>query len=97
MGEEKMLKDFMDAALECKLVDVNDKAGYRVFQITNHCSIPFLLRRMKTVYEVPPFQSVRVKMGKWPKTGKYCDPQFEVDNMWTVGDKHPNFMLEIDK
>ena len=97
MGDEKMLKEFMDAALECKLVDVNEKAGYRVFQITNHCSIPFILRRMKTVYEVPPFQSVRVKMGKWPKTGEYCDPQFVVDNMWTVGDKHPNFMLEIDK
>ena len=97
MGEEKILKEFMDAALDCKLVDIDEKAGYRVFQITNTCSIPFILRRLNSVYEVPPFQSVRVKIGKWPKTGKYCDPQFIVENMWTVGDKHPNFMLAIDK
>ena len=97
IGEEKWLKEFMDAAIDCKLVSVNDQKGYRVFQLTNTCSIPFRLRRLKSVYTLKPFQSLRVKIGRNKNTEVYYDPQFIVENMWTVGDKNPNFMLKIDK
>ena len=96
VGEEMWLKEFIDAAIDCKLVLTNEKAGYRVFQLTNTCSIPFRLRCHNTVITLKPFQSLRITKELNKKTGKYYDPQFIVENMWTVGDKHPNFKLKID-
>ena len=97
VGEEKWLAEFLNAAVECKVVAVNDKKEHRAFQLTNHCSVPFILRRGKTIYTLNPFQSLRVNFGKDKKTGKYNNPKFVVDNMWTVGDKHPSLTIEIDK
>ena len=97
IGEEKWLEEFLNAAVECKVVAVNDKKEHRSFQLTNHCSVPFILRRGKTIYTLNPFQSLRVNFGKDKKTGKFNNPKFTVDNMWTVGDKHPSLTIEIDK
>ncbi len=97
VGEKMWLKEFMDASIECKIVSINEQKGYRVFQLTNTCSVPFRLRRLKAVYTLKPFESLRIKIGRNSKTGIYYDPQFIVENMWTEGDQNPNFMLEIDK
>ena len=97
IGEEKWLKEFADAAIDCKIVSINEKKGHRVFQITNTCSIPFRLRRLKSVYTLKPFESLRVRIGRNKDTGVYYKPQFIVENMWTAGDKHPNFIFTIDK
>ncbi len=97
IGEEQWLAEFLNAAVECKVVAVNEKKGHRAFQLTNHCSVPFILRRGKTIYTLNPFHSLRVNFGKNKETGKYNTPKFTVDNMWTVGDKHPALTLEVDK
>ncbi|MBR1962956.1 MAG: PHP domain-containing protein [Alistipes sp.] len=97
IGEEVWLEQFLNSAVDCKVVAENEKKGHRAFQLTNTCSIPFLLRRGGTVYVLKPFQSLRVNFGKDKNSGKYRKPVFTVDNMWTVGDKHPVFTLEIDK
>ena len=87
----------VNAAVDCKVVAVNDKKEHRAFLLTNHCSVPFILRRGKTIYTLNPFQSLRVNFGKDKKTGKFNNPKFTVDNMWTIGDKHPSLTIEIDK
>ena len=97
IGEEMWLAEFLNAAVDCKVIAENEKKGHRAFQLTNHCSVPFILRRGKSVYTLNPFQSLRVNFGKNKETGKYNEPNFTVDNMWTVGDKHPSLTIEIDK
>lgn len=97
VGEEMWLNEFLNAAVDCKVVAVNEKKGHRAFQLTNHCSVPFILRRGKTIYTLNPFHSLRVNFGKNKENGKYNEPKFTVDNMWTVGDKHPSLTIEIDK
>jgi len=97
IGEEMWLNEFLNAAVECKVIAVNDKKEHRAFKITNHCSVPFILRRGKSIYTLNPFQSIRVNFGKNKENGKYNDPKFVVENMWTVGDKHPALTIEIDK
>ena len=97
IGEEKWLAEFLNASVECKVIAVNDKKGHRAFQLTNHCSVPFILRRGKTIYTLNPFTSLRVNFGKDKESGKFNEPKFTVDNMWTVGDKHPALTIEVDK
>ncbi|MBR2859180.1 MAG: PHP domain-containing protein [Alistipes sp.] len=97
IGEEMWLGEFLNAAVECKVVAVNDKKEHRAFQLTNHCSVPFVFRRGKTTYTLNPFHSIRVNFGKNKENGKYNTPKFAVENMWTVGDKHPVLTIEIDK
>lgn len=97
IGEEVWLKELLDAAVDCKLVEVNEKKGHRAFQLTNTCSVPFILRRGSLVYNLRPFQSLRINISRNKKTGEFLKPEFVVDNMWTVGDKHPKFILKIDK
>ena len=97
IGEQMWLEEFLNAAVDCKVIAVNEKKEHRAFQLTNHCSVPFILRRGKTIYTLNPFQSIRVNFGKDKKNGKYRNPEFVVDNMWTVGDAHPKMTIEIDK
>lgn len=96
VGEEVWLEEFLNSAVECKVVTENAK-GERVFSLTNTCSIPFLLRRGSRVYTLNPFESVSVSLGKDKSSGNYLAPVFTIDNMWSVGDKHPQFTIEIDR
>ena len=96
-GEEKLLGDFLNAAVDCHLMKVNEKKGERTFMLTNMSSITYRLRRGKTIYELEPFKSVMVTLGKDKNTGEYIAPRFRVDNMWHIDFKHPSFELEIDK
>ena len=97
IGEEMWLAEFLNAAIDCKVVAENTKKGNRTFLLTNHCSVPFILRRGKSIYTLNPFQSLRVNFDKDKESGNYKKPTFTVDNMWTVGDKHPALTIEIDK
>ena len=96
-GEEKLLSDFLNAAVDCKIVKVNEKKGDRTYIFTNMSSITYRLRRGKTIYELEPFKSVMVTLGKDKKTGGYTEPKFHVENMWHVDFKHPEITLELDK
>lgn len=97
VGEEIWLKEFLNEAIDCKQIAVNEKKGYRGFALTNNCSIPFILRRGKLVYVLKPFQSLHINISRDKKSGEFQKPAFTVDNMWTVGDKHPWITLSIDK
>ena len=97
IGEEMWLAEFLNAAVECKVVAVNSDKKHRAFQLTNNCSVPFILRRGKTIYTLNPFASLRVNFGTDKESGKFNEPKFSVENMWTVGDKHPVLTIEIDK
>ena len=97
IGEEKLLADYLNAAVECRLTKVDNEAGKRTFQLTNTTSIPYRLRRGKLIYELDPFRSVTITLGKNKESGKYINPEFSVTNMWHVDFKHPLVTLEIDK
>ena len=97
IGEEVWLKEFINEAVDCKVIAVNEKEGHRGFQLTNTCSIPFILRRGKLVYVLNPFQSLHINISRDKETGEFYKPEFTVDNMWTVGDKHPKIHIAIDK
>lgn len=96
-GEEKLLCDFLNASIECRKVKEDAKKGNRTFMLTNMSSITYRLRRGKTVYELEPFKSVMVTLGKDKKTGEYIPPCFRVDNMLHMDFKNPTFELELDK
>ena len=96
-GEEKLLCDFLNAAVDCKLMKVNEKKGERTFMYTNMSSFTYRLRRGKLVYELEPFKSLIFTLGKNKKTGEYLAPQFTVENMWHMDFKHPVIELELDK
>ncbi len=97
IGEEKWLKEFANAAIDCRLVSENNKDGKRFYVLTNKSSIAIHLRRGKTIYMLEPFKTQNISFGKNKKTGKYNAPKFTVDNMWHVDYKHPVVELEIDK
>lgn len=96
-GEEKLLSDFLNAAVECRIMKENIKKGERTFLLTNMSSLPYRLRRGSIVYELEPFKSVLLNIGKNKKTGEYDTPRFRVDNMWHVDFKNPTIVLEIDE
>jgi predicted metal-dependent phosphoesterase TrpH len=97
IGTEEWLSEFLNAAVDCRVVKVDQEGEKRLFQITNMSSITYRLRRGKTVYELEPFKSVMVTLGKDKKTGEYIPPRFRVDNMWHMDFKNPTFELELDK
>ena len=97
IGKEEWLAELLNASIDCRVVLENKEKGSRKFQITNHSSIPYSLRRGKKVYTVEPFKSVFVTIGKEKDSKKYAAPKFTVDNMWHVDYKHPVVVLDIDK
>ncbi len=97
IGEESLLKDFLNAAVDCRITRVDEKKGNRTFQVTNMSSITYRLRRGKLIYELEPFKSLQFSLGKDKKTGKFVEPKFSVENMYHVDYKHPSIVLEIDK
>ena len=92
MGEVEWLQEFLDAAIDCKVVARNDNKKTQTCQLTNHCSIPFLLRRGDRVYKLDPFQSIQVIHS----TKNEEKLQFVVDNMWIVDEQHPQLTVNAD-
>lgn len=99
IGAEKWLKALFNASIECKVVhvnDVNEKKGNRIFQLTNHSSIPYTLRRGKGVYTLKPFESLTIGFGK-DKEGNFRAPRLRVANMWHMDNQNLTLDIEIDK
>lgn len=97
IGEEKWLVEFLNAAIDCRIVLENKEKETRKYQITNYSSIPYTLRHGKKTYTLEPFKSIYVNLGKEKNSKKYAAPKFTVENMWHVDYKHPVVTLEIDK
>lgn len=97
IGEEMWLREFFNAAVDCKMVKEDAKKGVRTYMLTNMSSITYMLRRGKTTYELEPFKSLMVNFGKNKKTGQYAAPKFRVDNMWHIDYQHPTFEVALDK
>lgn len=96
VGSEYWLKEFFNASIECQVVRTNEKKGNRTFQLTNHTSIPYTLRRGKGIYTLNPFESITISFGKH-KEGYYLDPKLRVTNMWGMDNKNLTLEIKIDK
>ena len=97
IGEEKWLEELLNESIECKMVQENKEKGTRKFQLTNHSSIPYTLRKGKKTYRVEPLHSVYITLGKDENGKKYLKPEFSVDNMWHVDYQHPTIEIKLDK
>jgi hypothetical protein len=97
IGEEKWLTEYLNAAIECRITNINEKADKRTFQLTNNTSITYRLRHGKLIYELEPFHSLTITLGKDKESGKLIEPEFRVDNMWHIDYQHPNIKIEGDK
>ena len=97
IGEESWLKEFLNAAIDCKIVKEDAKKGVRTYILTNTTSITYKLHRGKAVYELEPFKTLMVNFSKDKKSGNYHTPKFRVDNMWHIDYQHPTIEIELDK
>ena len=96
MGEESYLRKFINGAIRCTIISEDVKKGTRTYNLTNECSIPFILRKGKSAQELEGFQSLRFTVGKNKETGSYLLPEFTVDNMWHIDEQHPVIEIEVD-
>lgn len=97
IGEEKMLAEFLNESITCKLVKEDSKKGQRTYMLTNMTSIPYQLRRGRTIYELEPFKAITVNFGRDKESGKLLAPKFRVDNMWHIDYQHPTIEIKVDK
>ena len=97
IGEINWLTELLNESVDCRMVKVDEKKGNRTFQLTNHSSITYRLQRGKTIYELEPFKSLMISVGKDKKSGKYALPKFRVNNMWQEDHKQPTIEIAIDK
>ena len=97
IGEESWLAEFLNAAVDCRMVNDNEKKGLRRYALTNMSSITYRLRRGRIVYELEPFQTTFVDIKKDKETGKYRLPKMRAENMWIADYKHPTITLKLDK
>ena len=97
IGEEKWLSKFLNAAIDCRLVNTDKKKESRTFTFTNRSSLTYKLRRGKTVYTLEPFRTITISLGKDKKTGMLSEPTFRVDNMWYIDYQHPTIEIKVDK
>jgi predicted metal-dependent phosphoesterase TrpH len=97
IGDVNWLGELLNASVDCRIIKVDEKKGNRTFQLTNHSSITYRLQRGKTIYELEPFKSLMISVGKDKKSGKYVLPKFRVNNMWQEDYKHPNIEIALDK
>ncbi len=97
IGEEEWLTEFLNAAIDCRLIRVNPKGNSRMFAFTNYSSYPYSLRIGRTVHVLEPFRTLTLSFGEDKKTGKLLNPSFRVDNMWVANHLHPTIEIKIDQ
>ena len=97
IGKEEWLAEFLNAAVDCRVVKVDEKKGQRTFQFTNMSSITYRMRRGRMTYVLEPFKSIMVIFGKDKEKKKYTTPKFVIDNMWHSDFKKPAIEIKIDK
>ena len=90
MGEEKLLSDFFNAAIECKVLREDKSKGVMLLRFRNESSISFRICYNNAIYEVEPFKSVNM-------TFSGTTPKFTIENMWHIDYQHPEIKVEIDK
>ena len=97
IGEEKWLVKLLNESIDCRFVSENKEKETCKYQITNHSSIPYTLRKGKKTYILEPFKSLYFTLGKDEKGKKYLLPEFRIENMWHIDYQHPVIKIEIDK
>ena len=97
VGEEKLLGDFLNAAVDCRIVSENKEKGIRTYRLTNNTSFAYSLRLGKKVIILEPFKPTHVNIGKDKKSGKYLTSKFKVESMYHVDYQHPIIEIELDK
>ena len=97
IGEEKWLAELLNASVDCRLAKVNEKKGSRTFALTNTSSLTYRLRYGKAIYELEPFKTTFVNIGKNKQTGEFRPLKLRVENMWVTDYKHPSIEITLDK
>jgi hypothetical protein len=97
IGEEEWLSEFLNAAIDCRLLREDKEKGSRTYILTNTTSFTYTFRRGKTMHQLEPFHTLTLSFGKDKKSGKYNSPKVNVQNMWIAGYKHPTIELKNDK
>jgi hypothetical protein len=97
MGEQTLLAKFLNGAIFCCVTAENNDKKLRTYTLTNNCSVPFILKRGKSVHTLRPFQSLLINISRNEDTDEFYPPVFDVLNMFTAGDKHPSLTFTIDK
>ena len=95
MGEEKLLSDFFNAAVDCELLLYNAHEGMCYYQLSNKSSLTFRVGYKGYIYELKPFNTVTIGyyVGAEPKTL----PKLCVENMWHIDYQHPTIEVKLDK
>ena len=96
-GEEQWLKDYLNAAVEFRLLGESQDGKSCTYLLTNHTSITYRLRIGKVVHALEPFRTLQVKSTRNKETGKFEVPKFSVDNMWQIDYQNPVIEFYIDK
>ena len=97
IGEEKWLVELFNESVECRMVKEYEEKETRKYQLTNHSSIPYTLRKGKRTYRLEPLKSIFITLGKDEDDKKFLTPVFQIDNMWHVDYQHPLIKIELDK
>jgi hypothetical protein len=87
-GEEQLLKDFFNAAVPVKVLNV-DKKGTKTIALTNTTSFPYLLNFGGNPVVLNPFCSYRTSVAK------DAELKFTVDNMWCGAEAHPQIVIKV--
>lgn len=97
IGEEMWLKEYLNAAVECRLVQESDNGNVRTYMLTNHTSIAYSMRLGKSIYKLEPFRTLSFKCTRNKENGKFEMPKFSVENMWHIDHQNLVIEFEIDK
>lgn len=97
IGELSWLTEYLNAAIDCRLVNEDAETGNRRYQLINTTSIPCILCKGKSILTLEPFKSVLVSVAKDKKSGKPSLPTYRIGNMWQENYQHPVIEIEIDK
>lgn len=97
IGEEKWLVELLNESIDCRMVLENNEKGTQKFQLTNHSSIPYTLRKGKKTYRLEPFRSTFIVLNKEKDGKKLVEPEFKVENMWHADYQHPIVKIKLDK
>lgn len=92
IGEIKLLSDFLNESVDCRVVEENKEAGTRKYMLVNNTSIPYQLRASnKKVVKLAPFKPAYITI-----SGKDA-LDFVVKNMYYVDYQNPTIKIKIDK
>ena len=95
MGEEKLLSDFFNAAVDCRILLHNEQEGMHYYQLRNESSITLRIRYNNAIYELEPFHTVT--LGYKTAGKKSLEPELTIENMWHIDYQHPTIKVELDK